>query len=989
MQDGYDFAGDITAPMITAYVITADNIDAMDIHTGYLFTDGIELGYDGKQFITIKGGVFFDPSIAVNQTLGAEGMLGTDGAGNLIFHDGASWMTVSVTSGTIEDGGFLNLEADGSLIVNQNATIYGSTDTYFLTVYENATVFGSTDTYFLTVAQNAEFQGDTKLGDDNMDLTFITGALQFASSGTLPALENGRLSLDSDGNLMFATANVWVPLVNNSMGDIRQGGNAFGSAVILGATDAHNLVFQAGNAFMTFTQDGRLELEKGMNNTLIGKNVGGNGNYNTFLGKNAGQSNSAGGDWNTFIGSNAGEGNTGGYMNTFIGQGAGVYSNNGFFNTFVGLGAGAFNADGAENVYVGLEAGRDNVGNGNIFLGNRAGRNLTTQNNALVIDNSDTFKPLIYGDFAADFVSINGNLAIGFSTATPPLGDGMLAFNTGYFYGYANGKWNQFATVRGGAGSEVILQGGNTFGTVIEIGTNDFHDVHLKINNTPVMRFITVGMTAGGTPHVVGGFAGNIAEINLVNQGSFIGGGGEAGKINRTTGDFGVVVGGKGNRAGSYSFVGGGENNAALQSYGFIGGGLDNTISSNNYQVIVGGQNNRIDAGASFNNFIGGGDGNLIQNGAQRSVIVGGQANVVAGTHSFAAGYQANIGIGHHGSFVWSDNLGNLATTAPQQFLARASGGFQFYTEPTNNLAKGVFISANSGNLGVGVRHPVTKLHIKSNIPSTTTGIGSALSHEHLALFENTNTGNAHGIAIKLNNSMPTDENHYLTFYKDNSIAGAIEGLGGNVVLVSGSADYAEWLFKQNLEENFEKGEIVGLRDGKITKNLENASQIKVISTAPIVLGNAKFGQENQMEKVAFLGQVPVKIWGKVRAGDLIIPSGKNDGTGIAVSESEITAQQYPQIVGTAWESSENEGLKTVNVSVGQNTPEVKISELMQQTENQASEIHNLKTENQKLKTDFGQMQQKLEAQQAQIDQLLKLLTNSQKPENQSFSDDK
>ena len=141
-----------------------------------------------------------------------------------------------------------------------------------------------------------------------------------------------------------------------------------------------------------------------------------------------------------------------------------------------------------------------------------------------------------------------------------------------------------------------------------------------------------------------------------------------------------------------------------------------------------------------------------------------------------------------------------------------------------------------------------------------------------------------------------------------------------------------------------EAGEIVGVtNDGKISKNTLNAHHCKVISTAPIVLGNWQGDDKKaEVEKVAFLGQVPVKILGKVQAGDYIIPSGKNDGTGIAVSPKNISATNYQKIVGIAWESSENEGLKKINVAIGQNNHEKIIGDLMQTIESQQTKMQSL-----------------------------------------------
>ena len=50
---------------------------------------------------------------------------------------------------------------------------------------------------------------------------------------------------------------------------------------------------------------------------------------------------------------------------------------------------------------------------------------------------------------------------------------------------------------------------------------------------------------------------------------------------------------------------------------------------------------------------------------------------------------------------------------------------------------------------------------------------------------------------------------------------------------------------------------------------------------------------------IAFIGQVPVKIIGSANIGDLVLPSGNNDGTGIAVSRLTATASQYASSVGT------------------------------------------------------------------------------------------
>jgi len=54
-----------------------------------------------------------------------------------------------------------------------------------------------------------------------------------------------------------------------------------------------------------------------------------------------------------------------------------------------------------------------------------------------------------------------------------------------------------------------------------------------------------------------------------------------------------------------------------------------------------------------------------------------------------------------------------------------------------------------------------------------------------------------------------------------------------------------------------------------------------------------------------------------VQAGDLIMASGLNDGIGVGVSPEEISAEQFEQIVGQAWETSAVPGVKSVRVAVG------------------------------------------------------------------------
>ena len=141
------------------------------------------------------------------------------------------------------------------------------------------------------------------------------------------------------------------------------------------------------------------------------------------------------------------------------------------------------------------------------------------------------------------------------------------------------------------------------------------------------------------------------------------------------------------------------------------------------------------------------------------------------------------------------------------------------------------------------------------------------------------------------------------------------------VTYQSGSGDYAEYLMKQQPSEKIFSGDIVGVKGGAVSKNTDGAEKVMVVSTKPIVLGNTPAGgSEANYEKVAFMGQVPVTVFGKVNLGDYIIPNGLNNGVGIAVSPDKITSKDIKNIVGIAWSTSEQTvGLSKINVAVGLN----------------------------------------------------------------------
>jgi hypothetical protein len=233
-------------------------------------------------------------------------------------------------------------------------------------------------------------------------------------------------------------------------------------------------------------------------------------------------------------------------------------------------------------------------------------------------------------------------------------------------------------------------------------------------------------------------------------------------------------------------------------------------------------------------------------------------------------------------------------------------------------------------------------------------GIGTTQPNARLEVVDSSSSGNNENIlALRYSNRPRTSlvgGNRFIDFLVRNESVGHIQGLGtesGNFLFFAGtSRDYAEYLPRLKDDEVIEPGEVVGVFGGKVTKVTENAHQVMAITDRPIVLGNmpAK-GQEHLYEKVSFIGQIPIKVRGSVQAGDYIIPSGLNDGTGIAVAPQDITPIQCGQIVGRAWESSDEVEVKRVNAAVGLDNSSAVATSLMSEMEDLKAELQELKRE--------------------------------------------
>jgi hypothetical protein len=219
------------------------------------------------------------------------------------------------------------------------------------------------------------------------------------------------------------------------------------------------------------------------------------------------------------------------------------------------------------------------------------------------------------------------------------------------------------------------------------------------------------------------------------------------------------------------------------------------------------------------------------------------------------------------------------------------------------------------GNVGIGLENPVCKLHVAKEIAGNEASVAN-----HVAVIENTSASSGGDVlALKIHSTSPDASNNFITFFDgNNNPIGRIEKYIWGLDLVSGGADYAESLPRLDEKENLEAGDVVGIVDGKVTRRTAGAQHVSAITDRPIVVANSPRPDDpRKFEKVSFLGQVNVKVRGPVQAGEYIVPSGANDGLGVAQPAEKISPQQAGQILGQAWESSAKEEPKRVLVAVG------------------------------------------------------------------------
>jgi hypothetical protein len=298
----------------------------------------------------------------------------TDGTPGFYFYNGSAWAPISATAGPLTGWATTGNAATDSLV-------------NFIGTIDNKPLIGKVNgqqTFYFSPTNTATLVG-YQAGKNNTGIWNTFFGYQAGLSNTTGF---ANLFIGNSSGYSNTTAN------GNHFVGINSGRNNTSGSI------NHFDGYQAGYSNTVGAENYFSGYLAGFNNT--------NGSQNYFSGNNAGAFNTTGSN-NHFEGYKAGYSNTSGLSNTFIGNQSGYSNTNGLGNSFIGFKSGYSNVSGTANIYLGQQAGYANTGSGNIFIGYQAGAQETALSNKLIISNSQTSNPLVYGDFNTGTFKINGN----------------------------------------------------------------------------------------------------------------------------------------------------------------------------------------------------------------------------------------------------------------------------------------------------------------------------------------------------------------------------------------------------------------------------------------------------------------------------------------------------------------------------------------------------------------------------------------------------
>jgi hypothetical protein len=268
-------------------------------------------------------------------------------------------------------------------------------------------------------------------------------------------------------------------------------------------------------------------------------------------------------------------------------------------------------------------------------------------------------------------------------------------------FDFASTAQDQF-NVRSTGGARLVSgidgSGAPTSGLELPAGTSGWSTLvngqpfDVRVNGARGLRIDPATDGVNQSPNVIGGIADNSVTAG-VHSATIAGGGrsnaADPATANRVTDDRGTIGGGAGNQAGDAAGTTSDRRNAT------VAGGISNTASGN--LATIGGGTSNSASGQSAT--IGGGGGNIA--GGVDSTVPGGDNNTAGGDYSLAAGRRAKAT--HQGAFVWADSqFSDIASTAANQFIARASGRFFLQSDSTLDNQSGFINTSTGGFLSTG-----------------------------------------------------------------------------------------------------------------------------------------------------------------------------------------------------------------------------------------------------------------------------------------------
>ena len=395
------------------------------------------------------------------------------------------------------------------------------------------------------------------------------------------------------------------------------------------------------------------------------------GGYYSFIG--SGHNNSAGNDYSVVAGGN---GNSANAANASVLGGAGNQAS----SLSATVGGGQQNT--ASSWYATVSGGSNNlasgdfstvpggqynsaVGEGSVAMGVYAKANDTRSFvfNGTSTNATDSLSTTAAGQF---LIGAPGGVGIGKNNPTSALDVNGTVTATAF-----SGDGSGLTGIDASSSAWGLSGNSGTNASTDFIGTTDQDSLTIKVFNQTVMRY----QGDGTDVNVLGG-----NEVNSITSGvtqATIAGGGGVEQEN-VVHDQGGTIGG-----GIQNTIGSNDGDLISSRYATVGGGGYNTATGIS-SVIPGGYYN-----TASGDYSGIGGGNINSASGYGSMVPGGEFNSAAGDYSLAAGKYAKAN--HERSFVFNGTGTNatdsLSTTATGQFLIGAPGGVGIGTNaPTHAL---------------------------------------------------------------------------------------------------------------------------------------------------------------------------------------------------------------------------------------------------------------------------------------------------------------